>query len=171
MTIDEIFKDPNETLNQRRLLAKENGNEAKYAFLTDYLGFPSEEDHLYQFGKQALESNPNLTKKLEHEVNYVVFGKEKYENMLAEQNEQTAKKERDYMNKEFLKEGEKINSNILYDRFAKERLLKTYFPNRFGENGTAFQNKGTKNNLREYKDAGIGKLFKEVYRNVKKDYQ
>ena len=171
MTIDEIFTNPNETLNDRRILAKEEGNEAKYAYLTDYLGFPTEGDHMYNFGKKELESNPKLIEKIEHEINYVIFGKEKYENMLSEQKEKDQKKIQDYSNKKFLEEGGNLNSNLFYDRFAKERLLKTYFPDRFGENGTAFQNKGTKNSLSEYKDVGIGKLFEKVYQNIKKDYK
>lgn len=174
MVIDEIFdktsKDPNESLNKRRILAKKKGEEAKYAYLTDYLGFPSQGDHMYDEGKEHLKSNPDQIEKIEHEINFVIYG-EKYSKMLAEEKAKNERKRAEYFAKEFYQKGNQISLNYFNDRFTKQNLLKKYFPQRFGENGTAFQNKGTKNNLNEYNDVGIGKLFENVLKKIKEDYK
>jgi len=87
-TLEDIAnKSPNDNLNKRRLKAIEEGDEAKYAFLTEYLGFPVEGDHYYEIGRRLLEESPEKIVKLEHEVNFVIYGK-KYSEYLAEQSEQ-----------------------------------------------------------------------------------
>ena len=162
-------KSPYNNLNKRRLDALKSGNDAKYAFLTDFLGFQVEGDHHYEFGKQLLEESPERFEQLEHEVNFVIYGKE-YSNYLSEK---IASEERLYYEhraKEFYNNGKYVSSNPYDAREEKINLLKKYFPERFGKNGSAFKKKGNKCCLEAYNDVGVEKTFRSVLNKIKKDY-